>query len=90
MLSWGSKAGNQPGWLKLAAFRRMQKWPQNFRQAHVLSLRQICRLFARNCKFANLIQCNMQYTPCNKALLAQETLLLSNKSTFLPQDFQKA
>ena len=32
---------------------------------------------------------NMQYIPCNNALHAQETLLLSQKSTFWPQVFQK-
>ena len=31
-------------------------------------------VFARNRKFANLIQYKMQYLPCNRALLAQETL----------------
>ena len=28
-----------------------------------------CVVFARNCKFANLIQYNMQYIPCYSALL---------------------
>ena len=31
----------------------------------------------------------MQYIPCNSALLAQETLLLTQKGTFLPKDLQK-
>ena len=31
----------------------------------------------------------MQYIPCNSALLAQETLLLTQNSTFLPKVFQK-
>ena len=38
-----------------------------------------CVVFARNCKFANLIQYDMQYTPCNSALLAQKTLFLTPK-----------
>ena len=36
-----------------------------------------CAVFARNCNFVHLIQCNMQDIPFNDALLAQETLLLS-------------
>ena len=31
----------------------------------------------------------MQYIPCNTALLAQETLFLTQKDTFLPKDHQK-
>ena len=30
-------------------------------------------------KFANSTQCNMQYIPCNSALLAQETLFFTPK-----------
>ena len=43
-----------------------------------------CVVFARNCKFDNLIQYNMQYISCGNALLAQETLLLSQKTLFDP------
>ena len=42
-------------------------------------------IIARNCKFANLIHYNLQYIPCNSALLAQETLFLTQKGTFLAQ-----
>ena len=38
---------------------------------------------------ANLTQYNMQYIPCNSARLAQKTLFLTKKSTFLFKDFQK-
>ena len=31
----------------------------------------------------------MQYIPCNCALLAQKTLFLTQKGTFLPKDLQK-
>ena len=31
----------------------------------------------------------MQYLLCNSALLAQETLFLTQKGTFLPKDLQK-
>ena len=31
----------------------------------------------------------MQYIPCNSALLAQVTLFLTQKGTFLPKDLQK-
>ena len=31
----------------------------------------------------------MQYIPCNSALLAQETLFLTQKGTFLAKDLQK-
>ena len=33
-----------------------------------------CVVFARNCKFASLTQYDMQYIPCNSALLSQEIL----------------
>ena len=36
-----------------------------------------CVIFARNRKFANLTQYNMQSIPCNSELLAQETLFLT-------------
>ena len=39
----------------------------------------ICKL--QICKFCSV--CNMQYAPCNSALLAQEILFLTKKSTFL-------
>ena len=45
--------------------------------------------FSRNCKFENLSQYNLQYIPCNSALLSQETLFLTQKGTFLPKDLQK-
>ena len=48
-----------------------------------------CVIFVRNCKFANQIQYIMQYVPCDSALLAQETLFLTQKGTFLPKDLQK-
>ena len=38
---------------------------------------------------ANSIQYNTQYISCNSALLAQETLFLTPKGTFLPKDLQK-
>ena len=31
----------------------------------------------------------MQYIPCNSALLAQETLFLTQKALFWPKDLQK-
>ena len=31
----------------------------------------------------------MQYIPCNSALLAQETLILTQKGISLPKDLQK-
>ena len=47
------------------------------------------RKIRRNFKFANLVHYNKQYTPCIGALLAQETLFFTPKSTFLPKVFQK-
>ena len=41
---------------------------------------------ARNCNFASFTQYNLQYIPCNSALLAQEKLFMSQKSTFLPNN----
>ena len=50
---------------------------KNFCQARVYYFRDKCVVFARNCKFANLTQYDMQYMPCNSAFLAQETLFLT-------------
>ena len=54
---------------------------KKFCQAHFCDFRDKCIVFACNFKFANLIQYDMQYIPCNNALLVQETLLLSQRST---------
>ena len=47
----------------------------NFHQAHIYNFRDKCVVFARNIKFSNLTQENMQYIPCNSALLAQALIL---------------
>ena len=61
-----------------------------FRHARICYSRNKCVVFARKCKFANLIQYNMQYIPWNTAHLAQETLFLTKKSTsFCPKTPQK-
>ena len=62
----------------------------NFRQARIYNFWVKCVVFARNHKFAKLTQWNMQYIPCNSALLAQETLFLTQKGTFLTKDLQKS
>ena len=49
-----------------------------------------CVVFARNRKFAKLTQWNMQYISCNSALLAQETLFLTQKGTFFAQRSPKS
>ena len=46
---------------------------------------------ARNCKFANLIQYNMQYIPCNSALLAQKNIVVvPKKAPFCPRSPKKS
>ena len=50
---------------------------------------EFCSDFEHNCKFANLTQYNMQYIPCNSALLDQEALFLPKKALFMPKDLQK-
>ena len=62
---------------------------ENFRQARIYNFRAKCVVFARNRKFAKLTQWNMQYIPCNSALLAQEALFLPKKALFMPKDLQK-
>ena len=51
-------------------------------------VRRLFTYFATNASFlrviANLIQYNMQYIPCNSALLAQETMLLFTKNPKIP------
>ena len=56
-------------------------------------VRRVFAIFATNasflCVIANSFQYNMQYVPCNKALFSQETLFLTQISTFWPKVFQK-
>ena len=75
----------------MAAFRRGKNGHENFRQTRTYNFRDKCVVFVGNRKFANLTQLNMQYIPCNSALLAQETLFLTQtpKSHFIPQKISK-
>ena len=73
----------------MAAFRRGQNGHENFRQARIYNFRYKCVVFARNLKFFNLTQYNMQYIPCKSALLAKEALFLPKKALFMPKDLQK-
>ena len=57
---------------------------ETFRPARIYNFRDKCVVFARNLKFSNLTQYNMQYIPCNSALL-----FLPKKALFLPKDLQK-
>ena len=72
-------------------FVRSKNGNENFRQARIYNFRVKCVIFARNRKFAKLTQRNMQYIPsCNSALLAQETLFLTQKATFFAQRSPKS
>ena len=62
---------------------------ENFRQSDIYNFCDKFVIIARNRKFATLTQQNMQYIPCNSAILAQETLFLPKKALFLPKDLQK-
>ena len=62
---------------------------ETFRQASNYNFPDKCVVFARNLKFSNLTQQNMQYISCNSALLAQEALILPKKALCLPEDLQK-
>ena len=62
---------------------------ENFRQACIYNFRVKSVVLARNRKFAKLTQWNTQYIPCNSALLAQETLFLTQKGTFFAQRSKK-
>ena len=63
---------------------------EKFCQARIYSFRDKCVVFARNRKFAKSTQWNMQYIPCNSALLAQEALFLTQKDTFFAQRYPKS
>ena len=54
-------------------------------------VKRVFTILASNASFLRVIANlqNMQYIPCNSALLAQETLFLTQKGTFLPKDIQK-
>ena len=58
---------------------------RNFRQVRIYYFRDKYVVFARNRKFANLTQYDMQYLPCNSAFLAQERLFLTKKAPFCPK-----
>ena len=75
--TWQSFAGSKEG-------------NENFCQARIYNFRVKCVVFARNRKFAKLTQWNMQYIPCNSALLAQETMFLTQKGTFFAQRSPKS
>ena len=67
--------------------------PRAAKMAMKIVVKRVFTISATNALFlraiANLTQSNMQYMPCNSALLAQETLFLTQKGTFLPKDLQK-
>ena len=63
---------------------------ENSRQTRIYNFRDKCVVFARNRKFANLTHQNMQYIPCNSALLAQETLFLTQNGTFFAKRSPKS
>ena len=69
------------GWQNFAAFRREQKWHENFRQARIYNFRVKCVVFARNRKFAKLTQWYMQYIPCNHVIVH----FLPKKHCFWPK-----
>ena len=71
-------------------FVRSKNGNENFRQTRIYNFWVKCVVFARNRKFAKLAQWNMQYIPCNSALLGQETLFLTQKSTFFAQRSPKS
>ena len=63
---------------------------ENSCQTRTYNFRDKCVVFVGNRKFANLTQLNMQYIPCNSALLAQETLFLTKRGTFFAQRSPKS
>ena len=62
--------GKPQGGRTWQAFGGGKNGHETFRQARIYNFHDKCVVFARNFKFANLIQYNMQYIPCNSALLA--------------------
>ena len=62
---------------------------KSFCQPRICYFRDKCVVFARNRKFVNLTQYNMQPKLCNSALLTQETLFLTQKAHF-SQRFPKS
>ena len=59
----------------------------SLRQHRICYFRDKC-FFARNCKFASLLEYNMQYNPCNSELL-KNTVFFPPKKLVLPELFQK-
>ena len=58
------------------------------RQARIYYFPDKCFAFARNCKFANLTQYNMQYIPVIVHFLPKEHCFWPKKALFLSKDFQ--
>ena len=71
-----------PTWTALWVYKK-------FRQARSYYFRDKCVIFARNCKFANFTQYNLQYILCNSVHFAQETLYFTHKNAFSAQRFPK-
>ena len=63
---------------------------ENFCQMHIYNFHDKCVVFARNHKFANLTQYNMQCIPCKSALRAQGTLFLAKKGSFFAQRYRQS
>ena len=63
---------------------------KNFRQARICYFRDKCDAFAWNCKFANLIQFNMQYIPCKSAILCNAVFDPKKKHFFVQSHSKSA
>ena len=71
------------GWQKSAVFRRGQKQPKKMFVKSVYTISRQMRRFSGNCKFANFTQYNMQYIPCNNALLTFHWISRSPQTSHL-------
>ena len=71
------------------SFSEGKNGPKMFRQERIYYFRDKCVVFARNCKFSNWTQYDMQYIPCNSTLHSQETLFLTKENFFYPKISKK-
>ena len=68
-----------------------KSWQPFGKNGHRIFVRRVFPIFARSWKFANLIQHDIYYIPCDRALLAQEKLFLPlKKNNFFAKSLPKS
>ena len=79
---WAGKMSEQP-------FGEGKTGHKSFHQARICYFCEKCVVFACNCKFAKLNQCNMQYITCNREFLPKKRCFDPKSTFFCPMISKK-